>query len=385
MFRNVELPPYRIGTFPIRRRRHVGTVMVDAHSALMHSAVWASLRLRADLMSAMPLDTYRKVQGVDVEVPTPPVLIQPGGDDWDINAWLWATQFDLDRVGNAYGLITERDGAGRPRAILPIEHRDVLVHLDRQGIVTYTIRGRLYQAKDVWHERQYRLPGEVMGLSAISMAAYSIGQYLSAQQFGIDWFANGGSIPSGVLTNDAKIVNPEDADDIKQRFKTAIADRDVFVTGKDWTYTTLQVQANEAQFLASQEWSSHDVGRFIGVPADLIDLAVQGQHVTYANVTQRNLQFLILNLWPAIRRRQTALSKVLAQPRFVRFNTDAILQLDPQTKSTMLGQQIRDRMRAPSEVRRVDGYEPFTDEQLAEFDRLFPKSAAPQKSTTNGE
>jgi HK97 family phage portal protein len=385
LFRGTTPPP-RIGNmFPSRTRKQVGSVTVTDKTALQHSAVWAALRLRADLISSMPADAYRKVQGIDVEVPSPPVLLNPGGDEWDLGTWLWASQFDLDRVGNCFGVITEVDGSGRPKVIQLQEHTQVAVKVARDGTVSYRINGKPYKASEIWHERQYRLPGQVMGLSALSLAAYSIGQYLSAQQFGIEWFANGGAVPSGVLRNKDKVVPDDAADVIKERFKVAIADRDVFVTGNDWEYSTLNVSTNEAQFLASQEYSSTDIGRFIGVPGDLIDLSVKGQNVTYANISQRNLQFLIMNLWPAVRRRQVSLSRLLPAPRYVRFNTDALLQMDPETKSRVLGQQIRDRMRTSTEVRRVDNFEPFTDVDYAEFDRLFPKNQAPQKSTTIGD
>lgn len=371
--------------FPARTGHQVGSVSVSADSALKHSAVWASLRLRADLLSSMPVDSFRKVDGVDVEITKAPVLLNPGGDEWDMATWLWASQFDLDRVGNCFGIITELDGAGRPGVIQLQDHKSVVVHVDRQGVVSYRIKGKSYKASEIWHERQYRLAGEVMGLSAISYAAYSIGMYLSAQRFGIEWFGNGGTIPSGHLKHNTKTLDDDETEGVKERFKLAIADRDVFVTGNDWTYTTIQVAANEGQFIQSQEFSSSDIGRFIGVPGDLIDLAVNGSSVTYANITQRNMQFLIMNLWPAVRRRQEALSRLLAKPRFVRFNTDAILQMDPETKAKVLGLQVKDRLLAPSEARKIDNRQPFTEEQLAEFDVLFPKGNPATKSTTIGD
>lgn len=358
--------------FPSRGSSTVGSVSVTAESALLHSAAWASLRLRADLISAMPIKTLRDSAGVDVEVPKPPVLVVPDRtNDWDMGSWMWATQFDLDRVGNCYGLITEVDKLGMPATIELVDHKLVAVRVTK-GVVSYRIKGVLYKADEVWHERQYRLPGQAMGLSAITMAAYSIGQYLSAQQFGIEWFGNGGTIPSGHLKNTAKTIDAKQSDEVKERFKLAVSDRDVFVTGVDWEYSTIQVAANEGQFIASQEWSSADVARFIGVPGDLIDLASKGSSITYANITQRNLQFLIMNLWSAVRRRQTSLSKLMPDPRFARLVTDAILQMDPETRSKMFGQQVKDRLRAPSEVRRIDNLEPFTPAQLAEFEELFP-------------
>ena len=69
----------------------------------------------------MPFGVYRKVGDLSVSVPSPPVLVSPSGDDMDIQAWLWATQFDLDRVGNCYGIISETDARGLPRRIDLVE------------------------------------------------------------------------------------------------------------------------------------------------------------------------------------------------------------------------------------------------------------------------
>jgi len=46
--------------------------------------------------------------------------------------------------------------------------------------------------------------------------------------------------------------------------------------------------------------------------------------------------------------------------------------MDPASLATMLGAQITSRTLAPSEARAEDNRAPFTEEQMAEFDRLFP-------------
>ena len=86
-----------------------------------------------------------------------------------------------------------------------------------------------------------------IGLSPLAYAAMSIGQYLSAQQFALDWFANG-SMPSGKLKNTAKKIDKDDAELVKDRFKASVAARDVFVHGNDWEFDFISVAANESQF-----------------------------------------------------------------------------------------------------------------------------------------
>lgn len=55
------------------------SVSVTGESAMRHSAVWACLRLRADLISTMPVDVFRRSGGVQVEVTKPSLLVTPDG------------------------------------------------------------------------------------------------------------------------------------------------------------------------------------------------------------------------------------------------------------------------------------------------------------------
>lgn len=359
---------------PPRSSTSAGSVSVTADTAMRHSAVWACLRLRADLISTLPVDVFRRVDGVQVEVPKPPLLTSPDGGPW--TPWAYASQFDLDRYGNAFGIVTARDGAGFPARVELVDAGLVTVRSDGGRAVGYRVAGTEYAPEQVWHERQYVVPGLAVGLSPLAYAAWSVGGYLSAQQFALDFFASGAA-PTGHLKNTARIVDPDQADRYKARFKAAVANRDVLVTGNDWDFTMAEVPASTTQFLETMKYGVADVARFFGVPADLIDAEVSTGSITYANVTQRNLQLLVMNLGPAIVRREEALTAALPRPRFVKLNTDALLRMDPASRSQMLLAQVAGRVLAPSEARALDNRAPFTPEQIAEFDAVFGRTPAP--------
>ena len=145
---------------PSRSGRRGLPVAVTTESALKHSAVWAALRVRADLMSIFPCDAFRRFEGINVEVVKPQVLINPGGQYWPYIHWMWASQFDLDRIGNAIGLVRARDGLGFPAEIelVPAEKCAVFQY---KGMAThrYRVDGKEYTPDQVWHERQYAVPG----------------------------------------------------------------------------------------------------------------------------------------------------------------------------------------------------------------------------------
>jgi HK97 family phage portal protein len=365
-----------------------GSVRVTQDTALRHSAVWAALRLRANLISTMPLDVYRVVNGVQVQLPTPLFLDTPSGPDSHMHDWLWATQFDLDRYGLTAGIITERDGGGLVRRIDLVSAADVTLRGSGWDVTEVQVGREKYTPEQVYLEYQYRPAGFLVPLCPIAYAAWSIGGYLSAQQFGLDYFGNG-AFPSGVLRNAEKQVNdPVAVAEIKARFKAATSNRDVFVTGRDWEWTAADAPKAAEAFLEEKRAGVVEVARFLDTPADMIDGAVSGQSVTYANMSQRNVQLLVTSLGPAITRRERRLSRLLARPRFVKLNTDAILRMDPETRAKVLNEGIAARRIAPSEARALDNREPFTEEQYAEFDRLWGdpnrKPVTSGGSTTGG-
>lgn len=359
---------------PGRSGSPVGAAVVNGDTALTQSAVWAALRLRADLVSSMPVHVYRQANGLRLDIPTPPVLTNPGGPACRLAEWLYSTQIDLDRYGNAFGIIRARDGMGKPSHIELVAARSVTVQV-KDGTPTYKIGGETYAAQNVWHEKAYTVPGSVVGLSPIAYAAMSIGRYLSAERFSAEWFS-GGQVPKGHLKNTARKVSAADAMVAKARFNRIFETGGVFVSGNDWEYDPIFAESNDMSFLDSMNASTVDIARFIGVPGDMIDAPSQGQSLTYANIGQRNLQFLIMHLGPALRRREDALSSgLLAAGRYVKFDAAGVLlQMDPLTAMNVVSGQIMRRYLTVDEARAGENRPPLTEADYQAFDRLFAKA-----------
>lgn len=300
---------------------------VDRKRALQQSVTWACLRLRADLISTMPVDVFRKINGVQFEVPKPPVFVKPGGGRMLWNEWMYATQFDLDSCGNTFGIIRARDGLGLPAVIELVEAGTVTV-ASKNGVVTYKIGGKEYTEFEIWHERQFVVAGFPLGLSPIAHAAMSLLGYLSAQEFANDWFTNS-AVPSGHLKNTARTLKRRESLRAKASFKAAVQSGDVWVSGQDWEYKVFNASASEASFIATLNASEKAACRFLGVPADMVDVDTATGSVTYANVTQRNLQLLIVNIGPAVVRREAAFTEgLLPVERYAKLNPAALLRMD---------------------------------------------------------
>ena len=364
------------------RGRRTGGGRVELDQARRVSAWWAAQRLRADLISTMPVDVFRRVGGVQIEQKKGPLFITPEGSGSLWCEWMYSTTIDLDSVGNTVGIISAVDGFGLPSVIELQPSSDVTVRCSKSGVVDYKIGAKAYKSSQIWHEKQHTVSGSPVGLSPLAHAALALNPGLSAAQFALDWFQNS-TVPAAHLRNSARTLNREEATKVKESFKASLASGDVFVSGNDWEYNMLAAKASESQFIETMKVSGADAARYLGVPGDMIDIPVEGSALTYANITQRNLQLFIINIGPAIARREAAFStRLLPQPRYAKLNANALLRMDLAGRYEAYGVGIDKRFIAPSEARFLEDLPPFTPDQLAEFALLFPnKAAAP---TTGG-
>jgi HK97 family phage portal protein len=364
------LIPYRWST------GQAGSVIVDTSTALRHSAVWAAVRMRADMVSTMGFYCWRNNPG-DAgrsRVPVPIVLRSPSGSRMDMTEWLYSSQVSLDLRGNAYGVILARDGFGRPSQIELVDPDKVVVHQAKDGTVTYTIHGQKFTADQVWHEKQNTMPGQAVGLSVIAYAAWTISSGLSAERFGLDWFRNG-AFPSGHLKNIARKLEATEALAIKERFVDSVAQRQPFVSGMDWDFKALTVNPNESQFLETIKASVSDVARFFSMPAEMIG-GSSGSSLTYANVEQRSIDFLTFHLDPTLVRRETALSRLVADPIYVQFDRDNLLRTDMLNRYKAYHFGVTARVLTPDDARAAENRPPLTDYDWTQFAKIPGAAAA---------
>lgn len=358
-----------------------GIVQVTSESAKRHSAVWACLNLRASLVSTMPLVNTRTIEGLAVTIPSPRILTLPGGERCDIHEWLYSTDWDLNEVGNAFGIIREVSGYGLPTYIELVDHNLVTVRIRDGRLVKYRIGQKLYDPEMIWHEKKFTQSGMHVGLSPIAYAALSISEYLSAQQFALQWYSDGG-IPAARLKNVQRVIEPEEAATVKRQYKQSVANRDIFVHGADWDYELINTTSSNMQYLDDKRVSVLEICRYLGVPSDMID----GENLTkgvvkYSNITQRNLDFLVLRMQPDLVWREAALSRALPTAQKAMFDTEALLRMDPAVLAGTLQARINARILTVDEARtKYYNLPPLTSDQVEQFGALWPGGAASEPS-----
>lgn len=369
--RAADLPPSMADALARGRGTGGSPVPVGWSGAQAIPAALDAVRLRHDLIATMPVQVFRETKSGRAErIDTPDVLRQPGyagaPGHVGIISWLAASQKSLDLRGNAYGLIVDRDGRGRPTQI-ELQHPDtVRPVIDRSGRLVYRVAGKPYEPRDVWHEVSHDEPGSPVGLSPIAATARSLGIQLASEQFGADFFRDGAH-PTAMLTNDrATTVDQGTAAVVKARFLAAVnGSREPVVLAGGWNYQALSVAPNESQFLETLQDGVNQVARIFNVPTEMIGGGAGGSSLTYANRGDRALDFLAYRLGPTILRREAALTQLVGHGEFVKLNRGALLATDLLTRYRSYEIALRNGFLALDEVRDLEDRSPLTPEQVA--------------------
>jgi HK97 family phage portal protein len=333
--------------------------------------VWACINLIASAVSSLTLNTFQRSQdptSVPKRIVDPPLVTAPD-QGMSQSAWLHMLVVSLLTRGNGIGIC--RAGVQlRTEGIHLLNPDMVRVALDpASGAIVYTnaMTQRVIPSESVFHMRGLTLPGQIVGLSPISYAAATIGLDLNSRAFANGFF-DGGGIPKAVLES-SQAVNQEQARTIKTRVMETMRGRDPLVLGLGLKYHQIQVNPEESQFLATQQANVAQICRYFGVPAAMID-GPAGGGMQYSNTEQRGIDFLTYRLAYWLKSIEDAISAVLPDGQYVKFDTTALMRLDAETQARVDVQRLAGKIVVPSEIRARDGLDPMTPEQKIEADMV---------------
>lgn len=331
-------------------------------SSLQKVAIYASVRLLREVVTMLPIDFYTQSGTAPASpIPTPKWLSDPSGDGYGLTDWIGQAVYSDAMRGNVVARVLARDPqSGQPRQLMLHHPDDVNVfRVTTDAMPQWTICGEAVDRADVWHRRSFAIPGSVWGLSPIGAHALTIGQGLSAAQFGVQWFLDGAH-PSSILQNeDQAEIKQDQAASVKRKFMAAIkGTREPVVMGKGWKYTPIQVAANESQFLETQSYTNAECARIFGPGMPEMLGYETGGTQTYANLEQRNLHLLQFTLDPWLVRVEKMLYDLLPRPQYAKFNRDALLRTDLLTRFRAHEIAIRNEFETVNEVRELEDRKP---------------------------
>lgn len=326
--------------------------VTQGETSLQSVAVGATVDLICSLGSELPVGVYTdNADGTSRRVPTPANLLDPAGDGRGLEDWISQLLVSWLLRGNAYGEVTEIDVRGNPRRVNLIYPDDVAA-ITQDGAVNWFVQGKP-AANTFRHYRVNPLPGRILGQSAITRHAATVGVSLTATQFGKQWFGDGAH-PSALLINDAQL-DEKKAETAKTRFlNTLRGTREPLVLGKGWDYKALSLSPEESQFLETQKYSEAQCARIFGPGFAEILGYESGGSMTYSNIVDRRQDLLVLSMNRWIRRFERVLSTLVPPKQYVRMNRDALLEATTLERYQAHALALGSKWRTVNEIRALE-------------------------------
>jgi HK97 family phage portal protein len=350
--------------------------VVSANQAISLIPLFGCVRILADGVASLPLQTYKQLgDRRERQSFVPPLLWQPSAQD-NLFEWLHKCVVSMALRGNAYGLIVARDDMEFPTQIEWMNPDDVFVdELNPQAPVYYW-QGHRLPNEDVFHIPWFVMPGKVVGLSPVSAFASTIGVGISATDYGRSWFDNGGT-PPAVFKNAMKTVNPAESEEISDRLASRMRSRKPLVHGNDWTFTPMQVNPEESQFIETMKLNATQIAAIFGIPPEDVG-GEPGGSLTYTTVEMNQLKLATQTLRPWLVRLETALSLLMPVRQYVKFNIDAMIRTDLKTRYEAHQIAINSGWRNVDETRAIEDEAPLPNGQGQAYK---PISAPPMNNS----
>jgi len=343
---------------------HPTRAFYGVEEALGLPALFACARLLAESLASLPIKIYTRASsnGRAARWDGPSIFDAPSvsGTLYD---WLFTCMTSLVLQGNAWGFITGRDGYGFPTGIEWIPPQDVNVQDDEQQPwnplrTRIYVYGRLMRRDELFHIKAFSIAGKTEGISPLRAFALTTLSGLEAQRYGTDWYKSGG-FPPGTFQNNEIEIDADQSAQIRQQLVDSMRRREPLVYGRDWDYKPVVVPPSEAQFIQAMQMNATQIAAVFGLPPDRVG-GTKGDSLTYSTVEQSTLQ-VIEALRPWLVRLETAFFPLLPSQRYLRFNSDALLKTDLQTRTSIYNVQRNMGLRTIDELRDLEDLEPLPD------------------------
>ena len=321
-------------------------------------------------IAALPATVYRAEGMGRVEVPGHPVtrLLRSPNPRQTWPDWCEFTLAQCLLRGNALSVV-ERDGAGRPTGLVPVPWQCVSLQILPTGRLAYDVVmtaapyggpavSRRYLEGEVFHLRD-RSDDGIVGRSRISRAPAVLEAATGLQDYSSAIWENAAT-PSGLITLSPG-VKKEGKDRAEayynERYAGARNAKRIFLADKDTTFIPMSVSPEDAEVLASRQFSVIELCRLFNVPPPIVQ---DYSHATFTNASQASTWFATNTLTPWARKLEAEFSRsVFSDPAFhIEVDLSGLVRGDYATRWTANVAAVAANILTADEVRAQEGYGP---------------------------
>lgn len=341
LMQRITKPQNNQGGFPLVLRA-VGKSVTE-ETALTVAAYQCCVRVVSETIGQMPWRVHERTSaGQRVAEYHPADRLLNRIPNYEIDGAVWRELMVRWCMswGNAFNEIV-RDASYRPIELWPIEPWRV-TPLRADGALWYVIQqptgGTVtLPAADVLHFRG--LGDDLMGLSVLQYMARALGLSMAQEESMASQMENGARISGILRPPGAGSFTREKSDQIAEAWKAQnVGSKNhgkVYFINQGLDYTPLSMPNTDAQLLESRQFSVIDICRFCRVPPHKVfDLT----RATFSNISHQSLEFQVDTIGPWVVKFEQQANRKLISPAvsgryFSKINTNAILRMDPDTRS----------------------------------------------------
>jgi HK97 family phage portal protein len=334
-------------------------VTMNQDEALKLGTVYACVRLIADSISTLPMDTFIRRDGTRT-----PFRPRP--------EWLDSPEIGVSRTehfqqvlvslllnGNAFTRILRDDQGIAGLIVLNPQRVEVrLNRVTRRPEFVYDNRD-VIASEDMIHITELRLPGELRGRSRIDMVKETLGLSKALDTFAQLFFGQGSQVggiieyPGALTREQAKDL----ADSFELQHKSVRRSHRPGVLFGGAKFTKTSVEPNEAQMLESRQFAVEEIARTFRCPPSMIGVTTPGA-MSYASVEQNGIHFVQHTLRPFVVKIEDAYSTLLPGVAFLKFNVDALQRGDQASRYAAHASALVNGWASINDIRRIEDQPP---------------------------
>jgi len=335
---------------------------VDYNTSLTVNAVWACVSLISDTVSALPVDTYIRRDGIAYPYRPKPAWVNKPDVAMPSVAFWQQTMISLLIDGNAFVRLF-KDNSGNIVNMVVLNPLNVQVSRNALGqkFYTSTVEGnKVLSGDEMLHiSGSIIMPGEFRGKSPIDTLKENIGLAISLESFAARFFGQG-TLTQGVIEYPGSLT-ADQAENLARSFdRQHKGFRKAHKTGilsGGAVFKPTTIANDQAQMLDSRRLAVEDVARAYRVPTDMIGLNNGGQ--SYNSIEQKQIAFVTHTLRPWLAKLEDAFSTLLIDGAYLAFSTDDLLRGDYATRIEGYSKLLQNGVLSTNEVRRKENMRPI--------------------------
>ena len=333
---------------------------VTQDDSLKIGTVYACVRLIADTIASLPIDSFIRQDGVRLQYRPRPVWLDAPDIGVTKDDHFQQVLVSLLLNGNSFTRII-RDEEGEVLALSVLNPQFTEVRRDNNGrlFYVYSARDRIEDV-DMIHIKDLCLPGELRGKSRIDLVKENLGLARALEEFAARFFGQG-SQTSGIIQFPGNLSR-EQAKNLVDAFEDGHkglrrSHRPGILFGGA-TFEKTGVNPNESQFIESRQFAVEEIARVFRVPPSMIGVTTPGAQ-SYASVEANQLHFLQHTLTPYLSKVEAEYSVLLAGRAFIRFTTAGLLRGDIAARNASYQQGLMNGYLSVNDVRRLEDQSPI--------------------------